>query len=54
MEEEGKIESLTLGRIASFYYLKYQTLSVFTQHLQPGMAVQEVCFWSVTHDLRDD
>ena len=42
VEEDGRVESLTMGRIASFYYLKYQTLSVFTQYLQPGMSVQEV------------
>ena len=42
MDEDGKVESQTLGRIASFYYLKYQTLTVFTSFLQPAMAVQEV------------
>lgn len=35
------MEPLTLGRIASFYYLKYQTLTIFTEQLQPGMNVKE-------------
>ena len=42
VEEDGKVESQTLGRIGSFYYLKYQTLTVFTSFLQPAMSVQEV------------
>ena len=42
VDEDGKVESRTLGRIASFYYLKYQTLTVFTSFLQPAMSVQEV------------
>ncbi len=42
VDEDGKVESQTLGRIASFYYLKYQTLTVFTSFLQPAMPVQEV------------
>ena len=40
--EEGAVEPQTLGRIASFYYLKYQTLSIFSAYLQPGMTIQDV------------
>ena len=43
VDEDGRVEGQTLGRIASFYYLKYQTLTVFTTFLQPAMSVQEVC-----------
>lgn len=43
VDEEGKVEAQTLGRIASFYYLKYQTLTVFTTYLKPAMSVPEVC-----------
>ena len=42
VDEDGKCEAQTLGRIASFYYLKYQTLTVFSSFLQPAMTVQEV------------
>lgn len=31
---------LTMGRIASFYYMKHQTMATFAQRLGPGMAVQ--------------
>lgn len=46
VDENGKVESQTLGRIASFYYLKYQTLTVFTTYLQPAMTVQDVSHFS--------
>ena len=42
IDEDGKLEAQTLGRIASFYYLKHQTLTVFTTYLQPAMSVKEV------------
>jgi len=32
-EEEGKLEALTMGRIASFFYLKHQTMAMFTDNL---------------------
>ena len=31
---------LAMGRIASFYYLRHQTMAVFAQQLGPGMDVQ--------------
>ena len=54
VDEDGKVESQTLGRIASFYYLKYQTLTVFTSFLQPAMAVQEVDSHSSNDSTRTD
>lgn len=38
------MEGLTMGRIASFYYMRHQTMATFAQHLGPGMNVQvHVC-----------
>ena len=42
VDEGGTIESTTLGRIASFYYLKYKTLSVFSEKLGPCMERDKV------------
>ena len=42
VDEGGTIESTTLGRIASFYYLKYKTLSVFSEKLGPRMERDKV------------
>ena len=40
--EAGPIDALTLGRTASFYYLKHQSMRVLSQGLRAGMAVPEV------------
>ncbi|GAB4820015.1 hypothetical protein N2152v2_007061 [Parachlorella kessleri] len=40
MHEDGSIESGTLGRIASYYYMRHQTMATFAQHVGPGMDVQ--------------
>lgn len=42
VDEGGQVESTTLGRIASFYYLKYQTLSVFSERLEGNMDIEKV------------
>jgi hypothetical protein len=42
VDEDGSTRSLNMGRIASFYYLKHETMSVFTQRLRRGMAMPEV------------
>lgn len=39
-EETGEVAGLAMGRIASFYYLRHQTMAVFAQQLGPGMDVQ--------------
>ncbi|KAL4525728.1 hypothetical protein Ndes2526B_g09336 [Nannochloris sp. 'desiccata'] len=39
---QGGVECLTPGRIASFYYLKHATMAAFAQGLGPGMQVQDV------------
>ena len=37
-EAEGdSVTALPMGRIASFYYLKYTTMAFLRQHLGPGM-----------------
>jgi len=43
MNEDGTIDALTMGRTASFYYLKYASMRVFSQGLHAGMEVPEVC-----------
>ena len=40
--EEGSIEALTMGRTASFYYLKHESMRVLSQGLRAGLAVPEV------------
>ena len=38
IEAEGdSVMALPMGRIASFYYLKYTTMAFLRQHLGPGM-----------------
>ena len=41
--EDGSIDALTLGRTASFYYLKHESMRVLSQGLRADMAVPEVC-----------
>ena len=40
--EDGAIDALTLGRTASFYYLKHESMRVLSQGLRAGMGVPEV------------
>ena len=39
-EETGAVQTLAMGRIASFYYMRHQTMATFAQALGPGMDVQ--------------
>ena len=39
-DETGGVQGLTMGRIASFYYMKHQTMATFAQQLRPGMDVR--------------
>ncbi|PRW32956.1 activating signal cointegrator 1 complex subunit 3 isoform B [Chlorella sorokiniana] len=41
-EETGAVQSLAMGRIASFYYMRHQTMATFAQALGPGMDVQSL------------
>lgn len=40
MAEDGGVTSCTLGRIASYYYMRHQTMAIFVRHLGPGMDLQ--------------
>ena len=42
IDEDGAIGPLTMGRVASFYYLKYQTMGTLHTGLRAGMTVPEV------------
>ena len=33
-ENEMDLEAANLGRIAAFYYIKYQTIETFARHLE--------------------
>ena len=33
VEEDGSLESLTMGRIASFFYIKHETMAMISQNL---------------------
>ena len=46
VDYNGRIDALTLGRTASFYYLKHQSMRVLSQGLHAGMAVPEVSLCS--------
>ena len=39
-DETGAVQGLTMGRIASFYYMRHTTMATFAQQLRPGMDVQ--------------
>lgn len=41
--ENDEIDSLTMGRICSFYYLKHQTMGLFATTLKPEMNLKQVC-----------
>ncbi|XP_073703976.1 activating signal cointegrator 1 complex subunit 3 [Garra rufa] len=41
-EDEHTIEPLTYGRIASYYYLKHQTIRTFKERLKPELPIQEL------------
>ena len=43
VNEDGTIDALTLGRTASFYYLKHESMRVLSQGLRADMTVPEVC-----------
>ena len=38
----GRFQSTELGRIASYYYLTYNSMSVYNQHLKPTMSMLEL------------
>lgn len=40
--ENDEIESMTMGRICSFYYLKHQTMGLFATNLRPEMGFKDV------------
>ncbi|KNZ72229.1 U5 small nuclear ribonucleoprotein 200 kDa helicase [Termitomyces sp. J132] len=39
----GRFQSLELGRIASHYYVGYESMRVYNGHLRPTMGVLELC-----------
>ncbi|CAM5132033.1 unnamed protein product [Natator depressus] len=41
-EDNRRIEPLTYGRIASYYYLKHQTVRMFKDRLKPECSVEEL------------
>ncbi|GAA6066161.1 activating signal cointegrator 1 complex subunit 3, partial [Tachysurus ichikawai] len=41
-EDECTIEPLTYGRIASYYYLRHQTVRMFKERLKPELPIQEL------------
>lgn len=51
LHEDQRVEALTVGRVASFYYLKHQTMAGFTQGLQPDMGVADVRIASTASPL---
>jgi pre-mRNA-splicing helicase BRR2 len=38
----GRFQSTELGRIASYYYVTYNSMAVYNQHLRPTMSMLEL------------
>ena len=38
----GRFQSTELGRIASYYYVTYNSMAVYNQHLRPEMSMLEL------------
>lgn len=45
VDEDGMVAPAMMGRVASFYYLKHQTMGHLTRSLRPAMPAQEVRRW---------
>ncbi|XP_006881253.1 PREDICTED: activating signal cointegrator 1 complex subunit 3 [Elephantulus edwardii] len=43
-EDNRSIDPLTYGRIASYYYLRHQTVKMFKEHLKPECTLEELLF----------
>ena len=54
VSEDGRVDALTLGRTASFYYLKHESMRVLSEGLRDGMTVPEVShltsFYCLMHE----
>lgn len=42
LQDDRTIEPLTYGRIASYYYLKHQTVRMFKERLRPELPIHEL------------
>jgi replicative superfamily II helicase len=42
VEDETNIRPLTLGRIASYYYLRYTTVKLFNDHMAETSTIQDL------------
>ena len=42
VDEEDQVEAQMFGQVASFYYLKHQTMAVFAKALKGGLGVPQV------------
>lgn len=42
VDEEDQVEPQMFGQVASFYYLKHQTMAVFAKNLKVGLGVPQV------------
>ncbi len=42
VDEEDQVEPQMFGQVASFYYLKHQTMAVFAKSLKVGLGVPQV------------
>lgn len=42
VDEEDQVEPQMFGQVASFYYLKHQTMAVFAKNLTAGLGVPKV------------
>ena len=42
MDEEDQVEPQMFGQVASFYYLKHETMAVFAKNLTAGLGIPKV------------
>ena len=38
----GSLQATTLGKIASHYYIKYQSMQIYSEHLKPHMNLIDI------------
>ena len=42
LEEDGSLEALTMGKIASFFYIKHETMAMISRNLNSGNDIQSI------------
>jgi len=52
-KKTGLFHATTLGRIASHYYIKYQSIAIYNEHIKPNMGMIELFrVFSLSNEFR--